>query len=235
MRNKKKLCAGILMLLLLTGCSSQEVLQEVPQTIVLPESQIDTMPVQETAAAENDNTESFSLLEEEGSRFAYESLDAQEQIWYQEIEQAIGSMDDTIKLSTEPLEQGMDEQDIDKVFQCVLIDHPEIFYTTGYTYTKYSRGEKTVGIDFAGTYDQTKEEAVARAEAIRSVTAEWLTEAVKRLRTGDFVVVDRLNYNKAVWQDVVGRLQNIVSFDMYYCGLVYVDPKRYKQNYKINF
>ena len=47
MRNKKKLCAGILMLLLLTGCSSQEVLQEVPQTIVLPESQIDTMPVQE--------------------------------------------------------------------------------------------------------------------------------------------------------------------------------------------
>ena len=58
MRNKKKLCAGILMLLLLTGCSSQEVLQEVPQTIVLPESQIDTMPVQETAAAENDNTES---------------------------------------------------------------------------------------------------------------------------------------------------------------------------------
>ena len=59
MRNKKKLCAGILMLLLLTGCSSQEVLQEVPQTIVLPESQIDTMPVQETAAAENDNTESF--------------------------------------------------------------------------------------------------------------------------------------------------------------------------------
>ena len=175
MRNKKKLCAGILMLLLLTGCSSQEVLQEVPQTIVLPESQIDTMPVQETAAAENDNTESFSLLEEGGSRFAYESLDAQEQIWYQEIEQAIGSMDDTIKLSTEPLEQGMDEQDIDKVFQCVLIDHPEIFYTTGYTYTKYSRGEKTVGIDFAGTYDQTKEEAVARAEAIRSVTAEWLS------------------------------------------------------------
>ena len=175
MRNKKKLCAGILMLLLLTGCSSQEVLQEVPQTIVLPESQIDTMPVQETAAAENDNTESFSLLEEGGSRFAYESLDAQEQIWYQEIEQAIGSMDDTIKLSTEPLEQGMDEQDIDKVFQCVLIDHPEIFYTTGYTYTKYSRGEKTVGIDFAGTYDQTKEEAVARSEAIRSVTAEWLS------------------------------------------------------------
>ena len=174
MRNKLKLCAGILMLLFTTGCSSQEVLQEVPQTIVLPETQIDTLPVQETAAAENDHTESFSLLEEGGSRFAFESLDAQEQIWYQEIEQALGSMDDTIKLSTEPLEQGMDEQDIDKIFQCVLIDHPEIFYTTGYTYTKYSRGEETVGIDFAGTYDLTKEEAAERADAIRSVAEDRL-------------------------------------------------------------
>lgn len=175
MRNKLKLCAGILMLLLLTGCSSQELLSEIPQTIALPEAQTDPLAVQETAASENDNTESFSLLEEEGSRFAYERLDAQEQIWYQEIEQALGTMADTVKLSTEPLEQGMDEQDIDKVFQCVLIDHPEIFYTTGYTYTKYSRGEQTVGIDFAGTYDLTKEEAAERADAIRSVTAQWLS------------------------------------------------------------
>ena len=141
MRNKKKLCAGILMLLLLTGCSSQEVLQEVPQTIVLPESQIDTMPVQETAAAENDNTESFSLLEEGGSRFAYESLDAQEQIWYQEIEQAIGSMDDTIKLSTEPLEQGMDEQDIDKVFQCADRSSGDFLHHRIYLYQIFQRGE----------------------------------------------------------------------------------------------
>lgn len=176
MRNKKKIYAGILMLLFLTGCSSQDVLLEVPQTIVLPETQIDSLPASETAAAETDNTESFSLLEEGGSRFAYERLNAQEQIWYREIEQALGSMEDTIKLSTEPLKQGMDEQDIDKIFQCVLIDHPEIFYTTGYTYTKYSRGDRTVGIDFAGAYELTKEEAASRMEAIRSVTAEWLSD-----------------------------------------------------------
>ena len=130
MRDKKIIGAGILILLLLTGCSGQDVWQEVPQTIALPGTQ--TEPVQETPVSENDNTESFSLLEG-GSRFAYESLSAPEQIWYQEIEQALGSMDTTIKLSTEPLEQGMDEQDIDRIFQSVLIDHPEIFYTTGYT------------------------------------------------------------------------------------------------------
>ena len=174
----KKLYIVLFMLLFLTGCSSEEILSEVPQTIVLPEAQIDSLPGQEAeeTTAENDHTESCSLLEEGGSRFAYESLDAQEQIWYEEIEQALGEMTDTVKLSTEPIGQGLDEQDIDRIFQCVLIDHPEIFYTTGYTYTKYSRGDRTVGIDFAGTYSLPREEAVNKAEEIRGRASEWLSD-----------------------------------------------------------
>ena len=174
----KKLYIALFMLLFLTGCSSEEILSEVPQTIVLPEAQIDSLPGQEAeeTTAESDNTESCSLLEEGGSRFAYESLDAQEQIWYEEIEQALGEMTDTVKLSTEPIGQGLDEQDIDRIFQCVLIDHPEIFYTTGYTYTKYSRGDRTVGIDFAGTYSLPREEAVNKAEEIRGRASEWLSD-----------------------------------------------------------
>ena len=82
MREMKKIFAGILMTVLLTGCSSQEILSEVPQTIVLPEEQIDSLPMQEEdpTSAETENTESFSLLEEGGSRFAYESLEAPEHI-----------------------------------------------------------------------------------------------------------------------------------------------------------
>ena len=195
--NNKKICAVIFLLLFLTGCSSEEILSEVPQTIVLPEAQVDTLPAQETALSEDDNTESFSLLEEGGSRFAYESLGEQEQIWYGEIEQALGEMADTVKLSTEPLEQGMDERDIDRVFQCVLIDHPEIFYTTGYTYTKYSRGDRTVGIDFAGTYDLTKEEASVRAETIRDTAQQWLDETDAAASEYDKV--------KAVYETIVFR------------------------------
>ena len=174
----KKLYIVLFMLLFLTGCSSEEILSEVPQTIVLPVEEIDSLPGQEAeeTTAESDNTESCSLLEEGGSRFAYESLDAQEQIWYGEIEQALGEMTDTVKLSTEPIGQGLDEQDIDRIFQCVLIDHPEIFYTTGYTYTKYSRGDRTVGIDFAGTYSLPREEAVNKAEEIRGRASEWLLD-----------------------------------------------------------
>ena len=193
----KKLYIALFMLLFLTGCSSEEILSEVPQTIVLPVEEIDSLPGQEAeeTTAESDNTESCSLLEEGGSRFAYESLDAQEQIWYGEIEQALGEMTDTVKLSTEPIEQGLDEQDIDRIFQCVLIDHPEIFYTTGYTYTKYSRGDRTVGIDFAGTYSLPGEEAVRKAEEIRERASEWLSEIPSDVSEYDKV--------KAVYEKII--------------------------------
>ena len=61
MREMKKIFAGILMTVLLTGCSSQEILSEVPQTIVLPEEQIDSLPMQEEdpTSAETENTELF--------------------------------------------------------------------------------------------------------------------------------------------------------------------------------
>ena len=197
MQNIRKISGAILMLLLLTGCSSQELLSEVPQTIVMPEVLQEQIPSSDEvqATSENDNTESFSLLEEGGSRFAYESLDAQEQIWYGEIAQALGEMADTVKLSGEPLAQGLDEQDIDKIFQCVMVDHPEIFYTTGYTYTKYTRGEQTIGIDFAGNYEMTKEEAAERAEAIRTVAEQWLAEIPAELSEYEKV--------KAVYEKII--------------------------------
>ena len=98
----KKLYIVLFMLLFLTGCSSEEILSEVPQTIVLPVEEIDSLPGQEAeeTTAESDNTESCSLLEEGGSRFASARLDAQEQIGYGEIEQALGEMTDTVNLST---------------------------------------------------------------------------------------------------------------------------------------
>ena len=43
----KKLYIALFMLLFLTGCSSEEILSEVPQTIVLPVEEIDSLPGQE--------------------------------------------------------------------------------------------------------------------------------------------------------------------------------------------
>ena len=43
----KKIYIALFMLLFLTGCSSEEILSEVPQTIVLPVEEIDSLPGQE--------------------------------------------------------------------------------------------------------------------------------------------------------------------------------------------
>lgn len=38
-----------------------------------------------------------------------------------------------------------------------------------------------------------------------------------------------------LWREVVSGQRGVVSFDLYYCGLVFFDKKRIKQNYIINF
>ena len=62
-----------------------------------------------------------------------------------------------------------------------------------------------------------------------------LKRTLEVMPTGYFVVLDGLWKSKAAWNEAANDIQGIVMFDMYYCGLIYVDAKRYKQNYKINF
>lgn len=40
---------------------------------------------------------------------------------------------------------------------------------------------------------------------------------------------------RRLWRSVAEETQGVVTFDLYYCGLVFFDKKRYKQNYIINF
>lgn len=202
MGNRRKGVALLLALLLaschLTGCSVTEFLSEVPGTMqVKPyESEEQTAEVNSGREAErekeadsgtvstdfssvsHDNaevqSESISFLSEDAFCFAYESLSTEEKLWYQDMEQALGSMTEKVRLSEEGLTAGLNESCIDKIFQCVLIDHPEIFYVDGYTYTKYSRGEKTVAIDFSGNYQLTPREAALRKTEIEQAAEKLL-------------------------------------------------------------
>ena len=49
------------------------------------------------------------------------------------------------------------------------------------------------------------------------------------------LVVEGINRNKQLWRDIVGDERTVVTFDLYYCGIVMFDKKRTKQHYIINF
>lgn len=165
---------------MLSACANEDILQETPVTFqldgeellhksieeILPE-QIDIGKVGENVKAGTVGQEdNFSFLLPEVHRYAFNSLSENEQIWYQDIEKCLGEMSDSIILDKEALRNGLDEEDINHVFQCVLIDHPELFYVEGYTYTQYTRGEKTVSIEFAGDYNVDLDAAKAKKLAI---------------------------------------------------------------------
>lgn len=102
------------------------------------------------------------------SHFAYNSLSDAKKLWYRDIEAMLGEHKQVIRLSKEGITEGLDETDIDDIFQCVLNDHPELFFVEGYTYTKFSRADKLVAVNFAGTYSMDKEEALLRRKQIEA-------------------------------------------------------------------
>lgn len=172
----------ILLSLMLCGCEGEELFAEVPRdfAVAAPEAlegekQADE-PGQSAAAQESGSAEeeAFSFLTEAASVYAYNSLSDMERIWYRDMEEILGTFGTGQKLSKACLESGMDETDVDRIFQCVLNDHPELFYVEGYSYTKYTRGEKITSIEFSGNYTMDYDTAVERKAEIEAAAEEIL-------------------------------------------------------------
>lgn len=76
----------------------------------------------------------------------------------------------------------------------------------------------------------------------RIVPCENLYQHIENLsqvaKDGWVVIVEDI-YGHAdirwAWNKIVRELPQTVTFDLYYCGLIFFDSKRYKQNYIINF
>lgn len=94
--------------------------------------------------------------------YAYQMLSEDEQTLYVEIADALVSFRENVKLSS------CDKEEISHVFQCVLNDHPEIFYVDGYTYTEYTLGDVLRKITFTGTYRFSQEEVEEKKKLIES-------------------------------------------------------------------
>lgn len=110
--------------------------------------------------------------------YAYDLLNEAEKIWYEDISCMLGNFCiENVSLSSTGLEMGLTEKDIDKIYQSVLIDHPEYFFVEGYEYVMYTSGDKLLGIEISGTYPYSLEEGKRRKAQIESAVEEILREA----------------------------------------------------------
>ena len=185
--NGSRICCMLLLLgLSLGGCAdiSQEDSLENEQVLVLSEEDIRgkasddivTGEILESEPEEEDLLETDSFLEQ-GMGYARSKLSAVEQIWYDDIEEILGNYQLQIALSKEGLEAGLTEENIDRIFQCVLNDHPELFYVDGYSYTKYTRyglEDEIDSIEFSGRYSMEQETAALRRMQIQKAVGRIL-------------------------------------------------------------
>ncbi len=119
----------------------------------------DEVVMQEAAGAEGDAPEALAG-ELSDYAYYYTCLSEQEQELYGTILEAL-----RVCASDVPVTVASEEV-FDKVFQCVMNDHPEIFYVDGYTFIRYTRGEQLTGNAFSGSYIYDRDEIGKRNEQI---------------------------------------------------------------------
>lgn len=183
MKKVKRVCLLIarmaFLAAVLTGCEGMEILDEIPRDFIF--SQILSGKVEEgeeireeTSGEEEEPEPEVCFLMEEAFPFACNTLNEAEQLWYHDMERILGSFQVKVELNEAGIEAGLDETNIDKIFQCVLNDHPELFFVEGYSYTKYMRGERLISIEFSGSYSTDLEAAMTRREEILAAAEEIL-------------------------------------------------------------
>ena len=105
--------------------------------------------------------------------FYYQYLSDSLKVVYDEMLRSMLQME-KVKISTLSSEQA------DFAFQCVLFDHPEIFYVSGYQITKKTMDGSVIELSFVGEYTLSKEEIIERQKKIDAYTSDFC----EKLRVG---------------------------------------------------
>lgn len=188
-RNRKSLrglmVTGLLAVtLLLNGCSYEELAREVrdylqlnnEEQVLLKDGDSGAVSARALEDVEQAPAEAVDGLKEEQTQaFHYNRLSEPEQKLYGEILYILQEHLEDIQIST------TDSGEVEKVFQCVLNDHPEIFYVEGYTLTRYALGEELKMMTLSGTYSMTPETIEAKKQLIDS----YVNQCFASLPTGD--------------------------------------------------
>ena len=146
------------------------------------ESDIET--IEESEISENDGAEeakekpetsvsdpgaNFTFNDE--SNYCFALLNSEEKKIYKEIFNCFLQMGENEELST------LDTEIVDKCFNYVMLDHPEIFYVDGYKISLTKRGDVPVRLGITGKYNVTVQERKIRQEAIENTVSAIIAGA----------------------------------------------------------
>ena len=114
-------------------------------------------------------------------KYAYEHLDQQGQVIYDEMLTAILNHEEKIRLSTTDLDL------MRKAYTAVCGDYGGLFWVEGYVFTRYTKGEELVSLEFAPKYTMSEEE--------RKITQAQIDETVDLWMNG--ISINDTDYEKA--------------------------------------
>lgn len=161
--------------------------------------------VSEPNAVKIDIIESVSY-----DRYAYQNIDEEVQIVYDQILDCIKKHESAVDVST------TDDAILDEAYRAVFADYGGLFWVSGYVYHKYLLGDKCTRISFEPKYTMSLEERGNYQKQIDAVVADWLSGV--SITDSDYekakyvfdTIVEKVNYNPVSQEN-----QNIISVFLY--------------------
>lgn len=128
------------------------------------------------------------LMELQSGNFYFEQLGSAEKRVYVEMYQILVRQAEEILVST------TDPEGLARIYQALINDHPEFFYLTGYTYTRYMRQDEIQYITFSGRYLYDGAEVARRQAAI---------DTAVDAKIGGLIGADDYETVRAVYEDLI--------------------------------
>ena len=86
-----------------------------------------------------------------------------------------------------------------------------------------------------GRREETKESDDLVVMSLEGDYRSRLTHIYNKVKSDTVLIVADIRRAKDLWREIVADERSVITFDLYYCGIVMFDKKRHKQNYIINF
>ena len=100
----------------------------------------------------------------------YDNLDYETKYNYAEIYSAIEGFKGDVTVF------GLSEEALGDAFKAVLLDHPELFYIKGYTFSRHLENGTVKYYSFSGKYEMSEEECIQKRELVDAQIGPLLSE-----------------------------------------------------------